>query len=125
MNIAKEIAGLQKLTIKQLQTRYAELFGEPTNAHHREWLIKRIAWRIQALAEGDLSQRARQRALELANDCDIRLSPPKVKAVASDPERTTTVAICPQDGDRRLPMPGTIITRPYKGRTLQVKVQPA
>jgi hypothetical protein len=30
---------------------------------------------MQALAEGDLSERARQRAMELANDADIRLSP--------------------------------------------------
>jgi hypothetical protein len=39
------------------------------------WLVKRIAWRMQALAEGDLSERARRRAAELANDADLRLSP--------------------------------------------------
>jgi hypothetical protein len=33
--------------------------------------------RMQALAEGDLSERARQRAAELAQDADLRLSPPK------------------------------------------------
>jgi hypothetical protein len=34
-------------------------------------LIKRIAWRMQALAEGDQSQRARRRATELARDADV------------------------------------------------------
>ena len=34
-------------------------------------------WRLQALAEGDLSERARRRAAELANDADLRLAPPK------------------------------------------------
>jgi len=124
LNIAIEITALERHTIKQLQARYAELFGEETRAHHKPWLIKRIAWRIQALAEGDLSQRARQRALELANDADLRLSPPKVKVVASVPERTMTVDVPQQDGDRRLPIPGTVISRPYKGQMLQVKVLP-
>jgi hypothetical protein len=54
------------------------VFGEATRAGNKSWLIKRIAWRLQALAEGDLSERARQRAKELANDADLRLSPPWV-----------------------------------------------
>jgi hypothetical protein len=41
-------------------------------ASNRTWLIKRLAWRLQALAEGDLSQRA----AELANDAALRLNPP-------------------------------------------------
>ena len=61
----------------ELRTRYAEVFGETTQAGHRTWLTKRIAWRLQALAEGDLSGRARRRAAELANDADLRLAPPK------------------------------------------------
>jgi hypothetical protein len=76
VNIINEVAALQRLSIGQLRQRFAELFGEATNASNRNWLIKRIAWRIQALAEGDLSQRARQRAAELARDTDLRLNPP-------------------------------------------------
>jgi hypothetical protein len=34
-------------------------------------LIRKIAWRMQALAEGDLSERARRRAAELANAADV------------------------------------------------------
>ena len=75
LNIVNEVAALQRLTIGQLRQRFAELFGEATQASNRTWLIKRIAWRLQALAEGDLSQRARQRAAELARDADLRLSP--------------------------------------------------
>src|SRR6516225_3012287 len=77
VNVAREAAALQRLTVPQLRQRYAEVYNETTNAGNRVWLIKRILWRMQALAEGDLSQRARQRALELANDADLRLSPPK------------------------------------------------
>ena len=66
LDLAAELAALQRLSVGQLRQRFAELFGEATNASNRTWLIKRIAWRMQALAEGDLSQRARQRAAELA-----------------------------------------------------------
>ena len=122
-NIAKEVAALARMTVKELRARYAEAFGEETNAHHGPWLRKRIAWRLQALVEGDLSERARQRAAELANDADLRLSPPKLASTAPAPDRTKVTPI-PGDGSRRIPVPGTIITRPYKGRSLEVKVLP-
>ena len=35
---------------------------EETRCRHREHLFRRIAWRLQALAEGDLTERARERA---------------------------------------------------------------
>ena len=119
MNIDKDVAILEQMATRDLQIRYAELFGEGTRVHNRTWLIKRIAWRIQALAEGDLSERARQRAAELANDADLRLAAPKAKTSGAIPARTTH---CPRQRDSRLPEPGTIITRAYKGQDLQIKV---
>src|SRR5262245_39245807 len=77
MNLADDIAALARQTVPELRQRYAALFGEATFARHKTWLVKRIAWRLQAVAEGELSERARQRALQLANDADLRLSPPK------------------------------------------------
>src|SRR5262249_39172884 len=86
-SIANELAGLEHLTVPELRHQYARLFGEPTWAANRAWLVKRIAWRMQALAEGDLSERARRRAAELANDADLRLGPPRPKknGSAGDP----------------------------------------
>ena len=126
LNVGKELAALQRLTIKELKARYAEVFGEATNAANRAWLIKRMAWRLQALAEGDLSERARRRAAELANDADLRLSPPKVKAApaagaVAATERTVTGTLADK-ADDRLPLPGTILAREYKSQTLQVMV---
>ena len=53
-----ERPALQRLSVGQLRQRFAELFGEATHASNRTWLIKRIAGRMQALAEGDLTERA-------------------------------------------------------------------
>src|SRR5579871_5267373 len=128
VNVGKELAALQRLSIKELKARYAEVFGEPTNAANRAWLVKRIAWRLQALAEGDLSERARRRATELANDADLRLSPPKVKAAPTAgtlPEAGHTVSGTLADKtDARLPLAGTILAREYKGSVVQVQVLP-
>jgi hypothetical protein len=122
MNVGKEVAALNRMGVQELRGRYAELFGETTRTGNKAWLIKRIAWRMQALAEGDLSERARQRAMELANDADIRLSPPKVRPVPVNAiERTTTSAVRLQ-GDDRLPPPGALLTRQYKGEDMQVRV---
>jgi hypothetical protein len=85
LNIVNEVATLQRLSIGQLRQRFAELFGETTHASNRTWLIKRIAWRLQALAEGDLSERARRRAAELARDADLRLNPPQRNSTTPPP----------------------------------------
>jgi hypothetical protein len=122
-DFAQQLADLKRQTVAALRDRYAELFSEPTRAGNRAWLIKRIAWRLQALAEGDLSQRARQRAAELARDADLRLGPPRAlrpavfEADASKKGRST------RTHDPRLPPPGTLLRRRYKGMVLQVQVQ--
>jgi hypothetical protein len=112
--IEQEIASLQAMTGAKLRVRYSEVFGEPARTGHKTWLVKRIAWRLQALAEGDLSERARRRAAELANDADLRLYPPRAsQAVPSaDAERP----------DNRLPPAGRTLSRLYKGRILHVRI---
>jgi hypothetical protein len=122
-NVGRELAALQRLTVKELRNRYAEVFGEPTNANNRAWLVKRIAWRLQALAEGDLSERARRRAAELASDADLRMNPPRTMPAEVSEDRTSTRILAFQPDDR-LPPPGTVLTRKYKGGVLQVKVLP-
>jgi hypothetical protein len=118
-DLTLELAALPQLGVADLRRRYAEVFGEPTRAGNRTWLVKRIAWRLQALAQGDLSERARQRALELANDADLRLSPPRYLATEA-----VAAAVRPKTSKNRenLPPAGTILRRPYKGQVLEVKI---
>lgn len=112
MNIKAKIAALREMTTDQLRAKYAEIFGEPCRSRHKRFIFKRVAWRIQALAYGDLSERARQRAEELANDADLRIRMP-----ADEPEITTLPARR-SDGL----MVGSQITREYKGRQIAVTV---
>jgi DUF2924 family protein len=133
MHLVDEIAALVRLTVPELRGRYAALFGEATGAGNKRWLIKRLAWRLQAVAEGELSERARQRALELANDADLRLSPPRPAATAdpasTEPAQTEVPGTTPDGAasprryaDARLPAPGGILSRVYKGQRLEVTV---
>jgi hypothetical protein len=124
INVPKELAAIQRMSVSQLRERYAEVFGEATTTGNRTWLIRRIAWRIQANAEGDLSERARQRAAELARDADLRITAPKEKpAVLPMTRGGTRAGTLPRERqDDRLPPPGTVLTRKYKGGTVQVKV---
>jgi hypothetical protein len=82
LNVRKEVATMEGMAVGQLRDRYAEVFGETTNARNKQWMIKKIIWRLQSMAEGDLSERARARAMEIATDADIRRRPPK----APDPK---------------------------------------
>jgi hypothetical protein len=120
--IDQQLAQLQRLTTPQLRARYAEVFGEHTPANNPTWLVKRIAWRLQALAEGGLSERARQRAAELANDADLRMNAPLPPRTAKPATTQATLRTEPGAVDKRLPPPGTILARTYKGEILQVQV---
>jgi hypothetical protein len=116
-DLATEIAALPRLRVSELRTKFAAAFGEPTPSHNKVWLVKRIAWRLQALAEGGLSERARRRAAELVQEADLRLSAPPDGPAPFDPP-----ALVRWPADARLPRPGTTLTRRYKGCTLTVEV---
>ena len=122
-NLTQELAALRRLAPRELRARYAEVFGEQPSTKNKGWLLKRLAWRLQSLAEGDLSQRARQRAAELANDADLRTTPPRPPRADAAPARPAAAAPPPRPPtDSRLPAPGTVLTRVYKGALLQVRV---
>src|SRR4051812_47924047 len=106
--INQKLAALQQMGVTQLRAKYLEVFGEPTRTGNKAFLFKKLAWRIQSLAEGGLSERARRRAEELARDADIRTSVPKAPvATAGAAQRTVTLALSAADGRDRLPIPGT------------------
>src|SRR5260370_38823168 len=68
-----EIDGLQHQTVGQLKVTYREVFGQESRSNHNQFLMRPIACRLQAKAEGDLSERARHRALALAQETELRV----------------------------------------------------
>ena len=91
--------------------------GEDSRSSNKDFLVRRIAWKLQALAEGDLSERARQRAAEIASDGDLRTRAPK----GFDWSKSGNALLGP-GRDHRLPVAGTELRRRYGNREIVVKV---
>ena len=75
--MASEIARLETMTITKVVERFESLFGEECRSRNKRYPIRRIPWRLQANAEGDLSERARARAAELALDSEVCVTAPR------------------------------------------------
>jgi hypothetical protein len=133
LNVGQLVRHLNEMTLTDLRRKSEEVFGESPHSSHKQHLLRRIAWRMQALDEGDLPERAgriRERALEIADDADLRVRAPDPGSSAvnsvhanGSPVRTATTSLTVPT-DARLPMPGALLTREYKGRTVQVRVLP-
>jgi len=52
IDMAREVAARRRLTAGRLHDRYAEVYGRRQTGN-RTLLVRRIAWRLQALFEGD------------------------------------------------------------------------
>src|SRR6266478_8588503 len=120
--VLREMESLRRASMTDLRKKYQEVFQEETRCKHREHLFRRIAWRLQALAEGDLSERARGRAHQIAQDSDLRVIAPRDFFTVGGEHIQTTGDRNRREPDRRLPLPGALLTRKWKGRTILVEV---
>jgi hypothetical protein len=121
--LREEIEGLRQLTVGQLKDKYREVFGEGSRSNHKQFLFRRIAWRIQANALGGLSERARRRALEIADDADLRIRAPKNFLNTDLDENLTAETRIRATQDQRLPIPGTLLVRRYRDKDIVVRVR--
>ena len=110
------------MRVPELQQLYQEVYGEPARSSHKQYLYRRIAWRVQAQSVGGLSERAMRRAVEIADDADIRTGMPQ--GFWSWPEQTQREKqpALRTSRDERLPEPGTVLKRLYRGRDIEVRV---
>jgi DUF2924 family protein len=84
--------------------------------------LRRIAWRLQVRAEGHLSERARRRVLEIADDADLRLRAPEGFLAEGTSHKPDLLGIEPRLEETGLPVPGTVVTRPFENRRIVVTV---
>ena len=118
-DLDQQIHELRHMTTAQLQRKYRELFGQQSHSNHKNYLFRRVAWRVQALVEGGLSERARQYAREIVSDADLRLcAPPQLPATRP----AARVARASRPLDSRMPAAGTQLIKRYKDQTLTVTV---
>ena len=117
-SLEEEIARLRGGTIGEVVARFVELFRYEARSTHRNHLIRRIAWKLQALASGDIPQAAVAHALAIADESELRgkggISKPRL---CPRPNRKKRVEV-----DLRVPAAHTEISREYRGRNIVVTV---
>ncbi len=109
---------------QELQRLFREVFGCDVPSGNSEQARRKIAWHIQAEREGGLPESARQHALAIAGDSKLRLrvgANVDRRSQGLPLEHAITTQIV-SDHDSRLPMPGSVLVKKHKGRTIIVKV---
>src|SRR5688572_4299129 len=109
-SITEEIAALREMDVPALVERYTAVFGKAPRVKHKDWLWRRIAWRIQADRFGGLSTVAQRRLDELIAEIDLPLG--NGRTVRGPIERPA------KPGN---PSVGTTFTRAWRGEQLLVR----
>lgn len=119
-----DVGDLPRMTAPELQAVHLELFGSKHRIANCQHLRRKIAWHLQSLEEGGLPESVRQYAHAIARQSDLRVRMSenlsrRRAGVSLDQTVTSTVV---QSSDARLPMPGCLLVKEYKGQTIVVKV---
>ena len=117
-SVPQQLAELESMTVGQLAEKHRELYGEPTRSRNKGYLQKRLAWRIQELAEGGLSPRSLAQIAALGDELPAKWRRP----AAPIPVLDATPAPAPTPRDPRLPPTGTVLTRFHDGQKHEVTV---
>jgi len=111
-SITKEISELRAMTAHELADRYEELFGKAPRVKHKEWLWKRIAWKLQEQRFGGLPGAARRHLNTLMNEIEL---PIKGKSSADTGKPRASRA-------PNMPAIGTTLIRTWHEQEYRVKV---
>ena len=113
--VIRQIAAFKKMTVAELRCEWERLNGEPARSMNRDYLWRRLAWRVQEIANGGLSDAANARLEELAPDSLQRTRSPLLPVL-----KTARSTAGLRVRDPRLPSPGSVLTRQYHGQEIRV-----
>jgi hypothetical protein len=98
--VLETLARIGRMDVDELRDQWRALFGtEPPASYAKAQLVRRLAWRVQELRFGGLSDRARQRLSEIADGDDLACG----KKRSPKPRKRSSLA------------PGTRLVRQWRG----------
>ena len=108
-SVTRQIADLHNMTHPELQSLWTTLYGTNPPAYNRTHILKRLAYRIQELTYGGLSDnaKAKMQAILDSSGLDENAGEPKRKRKSASWRNNTPVA-------------GTRLVREWNGRDYEV-----
>ena len=106
-SVLRQVAALDGLPTPDLKARWRELYGKEPPRFNRQFLIKRLAYRIQELAYGGLGEETRERLTQVLKDEGYN-------ALGVKTGRRSV-----QGSEKRL-TPGTVLVREWGGHVHHV-----
>ena len=122
-SVAAQVHALSGMSVAQLRDRWREVFGQETRQRHRIYMIRRLAWKLQADQLPQLTPE--QEARVAAHRRELEALPPSEWFPRAG--RHKRAATAPQERHRatqnhRAISPGSVLTREFRGRQVAVKV---
>jgi hypothetical protein len=105
ISVLRQLAALEKMNTEQLREKWFDLYGEKAPKYKKAFLMKRLAYRVQELFYGGLSEPAKECLKRIAGNDAVAT----VKVQVPDARK-------PQDSI----LPGTRFVRIWNGRRYEV-----
>lgn len=117
-----EINLLFNMSVNELRSKFREVLGYNMNSRNKDFLLKKIAWKMQANIFGDIPEDLKKRAIESVDFSRLKVrNTAKNNAAIFNKNEFVERKIKPER-DRRLPMPGAILAKNYNGKKIVVRV---
>ena len=114
-----KIMDLKGMSLGELQKEHEQIFeGNKAPSNNKVYLWRKIAYRIQELEYGRISTEAQSKIEQLIQQYD----PINNKSLRPNTATENRPKKQNLSRDKRLPIPGTVIIKEYKGIKLEVKV---
>ena len=108
-SVLRQVAALDGMSTPDLKTRWRELYGKEPPGFNRQFLIKRLSYRVQELAYGGLQPETRDRLTRVLKEEGFN-------AIGVKTGRRSV------NGSEKRLTPGTVLVREYEGDLHHVNV---
>lgn len=118
-----EIKSLCGMNINDLRSKYYEVYGYHSGARNKDFLIRKIAWKLQSIeSETDIKSATREKAYSIVDFSRLRLNKLKPNSKTQTTDEDTVKRKIKFSRDPRLPKSGAILCKTFAGEQHVVKV---